>query len=259
MAVPANAEFPISNATTGQIAMAIAGGYRAQFGSLTGAIENRRGVSVSATYDYLHGFHYEHSDIDVRLATDGSGMLTLPTGAAPLQLTRRYGSSGHGFALDLGATAVLSQLEMGFGVNGLANRITWTDVAERTFSLDNLFSGNSDFRSSPVVPIGNVEVTQPVTYSGHVTYRGPAWSGSGEVGRRFDAPWLRFGLSTTRGPFALSGAGDYSQGYWSPIGEVCYSFNRHVALDVAASTTRANIERAPRMALSASLRLSRSH
>ena len=48
-------------------------------------------------------------------------------------------------ALDFGVAAVVNRIEVGFGINGLGNRIKWSDVEATRYSLPNILTGNGDF------------------------------------------------------------------------------------------------------------------
>ena len=64
------------NTTQGQLAMAIAGGYRGRFALAVGVGRGteREGLYVAANYNYLHGFRYEDFDFRLRMDTDSAGL-----------------------------------------------------------------------------------------------------------------------------------------------------------------------------------------
>ena len=124
-----NTSYQLGSDTAGQIAMAITGGYRGRFAAGSGS--DRDGIYAAADYNYLHGFRYENADASLRLDTDGAGLLTInPLLPTPLQIVRTTAESGTGFAIDVGIAAVLNGFEVGFGINGIANRIDWKDVEQ---------------------------------------------------------------------------------------------------------------------------------
>ena len=53
-----NAQFPMTDASEGQVALAVTGGYRGRFGwpAGVGSGSDREGLYVAANYNYLHGF-----------------------------------------------------------------------------------------------------------------------------------------------------------------------------------------------------------
>src|SRR5215471_5419910 len=73
----ANAQFPINNATEGQLAVAITGGYRGRFawGPGIGSGSAREGFYVAANYNYLRGFQYENDAMTITLRTAANGLL----------------------------------------------------------------------------------------------------------------------------------------------------------------------------------------
>ena len=63
---------------------------------------------------------------------------------------------------------MLNRWETGFGVNGIANRINWTNVERTTYALGNPFLGDSNFIESVPQLIGDAVVTPPVDHRGNV-------------------------------------------------------------------------------------------
>src|SRR6266850_6446615 len=126
------------------MAAAIIGGYRGRF-ALPAFTSDRDGVYVAANYNFLYGFRYEDINMAFRLDTDRTGLLTVnPLLPSPVVVSRDKADSGSGRAIDVGIGTVMNRWETGFGINGIANRITWTDVMRTTYSLGNPFLGNSD-------------------------------------------------------------------------------------------------------------------
>src|SRR6185503_10239879 len=163
-----NDAFRLDSTGRGQMALAVIGGYRGRF-ALPSSSSDRDGVYVAANYNFLHGFRYEDVDLALRLDTDGNGLLTYnPSLPTPLLVTRDKATSGTGRAIDLGIGLVVDRWETGFGVNGVANRIDWTDVERTTYSLGNPFLGDSDFAESVPQLRGDTRVELPVDYRGNV-------------------------------------------------------------------------------------------
>ena len=122
----ANAVMPITNNDQGQVALAVTGGYRGRF-AWPGARSTRDGVYIAANYNYLRGFLYENDALNISLATDRFGLLTT---TSTIFIDRQHATNGTGFSLDVGAGVVYDRWEVGFGANGISNRIDWTGAAE---------------------------------------------------------------------------------------------------------------------------------
>jgi len=250
-----NAVMPITNADQGQVAIAITGGYRGRF-ALPGAISlnsssRRDGIYVATNFNYLRGFVYENDTMRINLATDATGLLSP---ASNVLVVHQDASSGTGYAIDLGVGVVVDRWEVGFGANGIANRIDWTGVTQKTLALGNLQSGNGTFAQSTTVPAGDARVVLPVDYRGNITYNADDWSATAEIGHGFGGSSFHGGYEHRVGPFAARGGARYTFGMWNPTGGVGIDLSRKVALDVAIFGTTTNIERTRQAAIAASFR-----
>jgi hypothetical protein len=249
-----NTRIGLSNATQGQMAVAITGGYRARF-ALPAGVTDRDGIYVAANYNFLRGFRYEDVSLGLRLDTDRTGLLTInPSLPAPLLVTRNTASSGIGSALDFGVGAVIDRWEVGFGVNGVANRINWTGVERSTYALSNPFLGDSDFVESVAIPVGKVRVELPVNYRGNVGYNTERWSAVAEMGKGFGGNSFHGGYERRVGTLELRGGAIYTRELWNPAGGVGLPIGPRSALDVAVYGNAANVERKRHPAIAVSLR-----
>lgn len=249
-----NTQYPLGSDLQGQFAMAITGGYRARFSAGTGS--DRDGIYVAADYHHLHGFHYEDAVASLRLDTDGAGMLTInPFLPTPLAIVRTSAESGRGFAIDVGVSAVINSFEVGFGVNGIANRITWTDVEQTTYFLGNLFLGQDDFVENGPLAANDVRVELPQDYRVNAGYHADVWSVMSEYAHGFQGNSLRGGAEYRAGLVELRGGGVYSREMWNPTGGVGFNLSPRVGMDVALFATAANAARERRAALAVSLRI----
>jgi hypothetical protein len=251
-----NTTFTLSDTTTAQLALSIAGGYRGRFALPSGVRQSSEadGIYVAVNYRSQLGFRYEDADVGLRLDTDGAGLLTASPLSTPLAVTRLESSSGRGRAIDVGIGAVLGAVQLGFGANGLGNRITWRDVARVRYTLPSLLTGGG-FVESPRVLIGDVEVEVPVDYRVHAGYNGEEWAGVVEYGRGFQGTTVRGGLERTFSFIALRGGARHIRNRWEPSGGLGIALTRRVGLDVAAFGTSANIERKRHLAIAASIRI----
>jgi hypothetical protein len=81
---------------------------------------------------------------------------------------------------------------VGFGVNGIANRINWTDMERTSYVLDNLFSGG-EFQDLPTVPVGDVEVELPVDVRANAAYNFDQSTVITEFGNGYNGTTFRVG------------------------------------------------------------------
>ena len=250
-----NTNYPLGTNIQGQMAMAITGGYRGRFAAFQEGSE-RDGLYVAADYNYLHGYRYEKADASLRLDTDASGLLTInPLLPTPLSIVRTSAESGHGFAIDAGVAAVVNGFEVGFGINGIANRIDWTDVQQSSYILGNLFLGNDDFVESGPFLSNDVRVELPKDYHVNAGYHADFWSVMSEYGHGFQGNTLRGGAEYRAGAIEFRGGGVYSREMWNPTGGVGLNVSPKVGLDVALFSTAANAARERRAAFAVSLRI----
>ena len=250
-----NAQMHLGSATRGQMAMAITGGYRGRYALPSGS-SDRDGIYVAANYNFLRGFRYEDVNLGLRLDTDNTGLLTVnPFAGSPLVVTRDNAKTGTGRAIDLGVGLVLNHWETGFGVNGVANRINWTNVERTSYSLGNPFLGDSEFIESTAQPMGNVEATLPVDYRGNVGYRADKWSAVAEAGKGYGGKTFHGGYEYRFNALAVRGGGVYSRQLWNPSAGIGINMGPRVALDLAMYGNAANVERQRHPAMAVSLRL----
>jgi hypothetical protein len=213
---------------------------------------------VAANYNYLHGFRYEDIDFRLRLDTDAAGLLTInPLLPPPLFVTRTNAESGRGMAIDVGVGAVVSNWQFGFGANGLANRIEWTDVERTTYFHASLLSGEGDLSEGVPVAVGDVRVELPIDYRANIGYDVERWAAVAEFGRGYQGTSFHGGGEYRFGPIDVRGGAVYSRELWNPAGGVGFNMSDTAALDVAVYSNSANVERKRNPAIAVSLRFSR--
>jgi hypothetical protein len=248
------------NSTQGQLAMAIAGGYRGRFAFAPGigSGTEREGIYVAANYNYLHGFRYQDVDFRLRMDTDNFGLLTVnPFLPAPLFVSRTSAESGRGMAIDLGVGAVINNWEVGFGANGVGNFIDWTDAEQQTYFHANLLQGSGDLLESQPVPVGDVRVELPVDYRANVGYDVGRWAAVAEFGRGLQGKSFHGGGEIRLGTIDVRGGAVYSRELWNPAAGVGLNMSDRAAIDVALYSNSANIERKRNPAIAVSLRFNR--
>jgi hypothetical protein len=259
-----NTSFHMSNDTVSQFALAVTGGYRGRFawpgsgsGSGGGGHQALEGLYVGANYHILHGFNYEHFEPKARLDTNGQGLLFVnPALGVPVAITRTTAPGGNGFAIDTGVAAIIARWEIGFGVNGIANRINWKDVERTNYVLDSLFNGG-DFVDLPTVPIGDERVELPVDYRANGAYAADTWSAVTEFGHGYNGTSFRAGFEQRFKRTQLRGGGRYIKERWEGTGGVGFNFTDTFGVDVGLFSTSANLERQRHLAIAVSLRLMR--
>jgi hypothetical protein len=163
--------------------------------------------------------------------------------------------AGTGYAIDLGVGVVVDRWEVGFGADGVANRIDWTGVTQQTLRLGNLQSGNGTFIQSAAIPAPDARVELPVDYRGNVTYNAGDWTATAEVGHGFGGGSFHGGYEHRFGGLAARGGARYTFGMWNPTGGIGVDLSRKVSLDVAAFGTTTNIEQKRQLALAVSIRI----
>jgi hypothetical protein len=211
---------------------------------------------VAANYNYLHGFRYEELDMQLRLDTDRVGLVTVnPLLPPPLFVTRTSAESGNGMAIDMGIGAVIDNWEFGFGANGIANRITWSDAERTSYFHANLLAGGGDLTEGPTIPVGDLRVELPIDYRANVGYDVGAWAAVAEFGRGYQGKSFHGGGELHLGLVDLRGGAVYSRELWNPAGGAGLNFSDRVALDVAVYSNSANVERKRNPAIAVSLRL----
>jgi hypothetical protein len=251
-----NASFPLENTTESQVALAVTGGYRARIAwpSGIGGGRETEGLYIGANYRYLRGFLYENFDVNARLDTDNSGLLMVNSRSDyPLLLTRYSGSGGRGLAADIGVAAVINRWDLGFGINGIANRMDWDDVEQTSFFLNSLVASD-DFVELPTVPVGDVRVELPVDYRANATYNADQWSASGEFANGFNGTTVRGGFEQRLGRIQARVGGRYVKERFEPSGGMGFNFSDSVGFDFGAFSTSANFERERHLALAFSFR-----
>jgi hypothetical protein len=242
--------------------MAIAGGYRGRFAwpSGVGAGSEREGLYLAANYNYLHGFRYEDIDFRLRMDTDPLGLLTVnPLLPSPLFVSRTNAESGRGMAVDVGVGAVVNNWELGFGANGLGNRINWTDVERTTYVHDSLLAGSGDGELNEGLPVAvaDVRVELPVDYRANVGYDVERWAAVAEFGRGYQGKSFHGGGEYRLGAVDVRGGAVYSREMWNPAAGVGFNMSPRTSLDVALYANSANVERKRNPALAVSLRFNR--
>jgi len=252
-----DSNFLVNDATRGQAALSITGGYRSRFVPAGFSGGGNEGVYVAADYNYLRGYHYEAADLQTRFDTDSAGLLTLAPTTTPVTVDRTTGKTGNGFAIDLAMAVVKRRWDVSFGVDGIGNRIDWKELSGRRYVLQSLFDGADFITTSVPVSVTEERVTLPVRYAGAGGYQSERWSAATEIGRGLQGFRFNAGGEYLVGPLAFRAGARLSRDLWHPAAGIGLNITRRFGVDVAALETRTNIENDPRTSFAVSLRINR--
>ena len=176
------ASLGIGGGETDQLAVAITGGYRARFPYFPqeGTAAGRNGCTsprISTTF--------KASASTTSMRTFNSRPTRLASSRPirrrpPLTLDWHTSSSGRGMAIDAGVAFVVNRWDFGFGVGGVANRITWTEIKPRHLTLVSLFGVPSSFMSSypPPTRSGDSSCRSRIRAISHITGKSGQFSQS---------------------------------------------------------------------------------
>lgn len=245
-----NASMLVADDSQAQVAGALTVGYRGRMpmGPGTG---DRDGVYLAYNFHYLKGFKYYQPDLEVRFNTDGAG--NLAASATPFSLRSLEGGSGTGFASDIGVQIVRGNVQFGVGVNGIGNRINWSDFTQATYTLPSLTAG-FDFTKTPgTAPFQELRVKLPVVKTANIGFEGGGWGATATASDGYNGKTFSGGIERQVGPVWLRGGGRHSRDHWDPT--VGFGIGTDKALDVALFGTHANFQDERQWALAASVRI----
>jgi hypothetical protein len=240
-----------------QLAMSIVFGYRARFpfpgGSSAGDETNRDGIYLAGNYRYLKGFKYLQPDITVRFDTDPQGLVRINPATTPLVINDLEGSSGSGRAVDIGVQIVRDRFEGGVGFNGIGNKIDWTELALKRFTLTSLTQGSEFVEEELPPPFTDLTVKLPVVTSANFGFDAAGFAVMTSATHGFNGNSFHGGVERRFGMFAVRGGGRYSRDRWDPT--YGFGFGRRVAIDVGFFGTHANLEDKRQTSMAVSLRI----
>jgi hypothetical protein len=254
--VPANTTFVSGNSTVQQTAIALTAGYRAKLASGSGS-SSRDGVYLLMNFNYLIGLRQDTADLNLQIATDAAGLVTLSPLQVPLAIDHFTSGSGRGFSTDVGVVLVRNGWEAGVGVNGIANRIDWTDHRHKLFSLTNLTTGVDLVETSLPAPTGTLRRELPEQYVANLGYH------TGPITLRSDWSYelqklgARAGGEYRAGPLAFRGGVRYGLQEWNPTGGIGLNLTSRFGIDVGLFGNSTNLEQRRSLAVAVSLRIER--
>jgi len=237
-----------------QLAMSIVFGYRARV-EVPGWSGRRDGVYLAANYRYLRGFNYQQPDTTVRFDTDNQGLITVNPTTTPIVINDLEADKGTGRAVDIGMQVVRDRWEGGFGVNGIGNRIEWTDITLKRFTQNSLTNGGDFVEETLANPPGSLTIELPIVTSGNVGYDGDGYAFRASVVHGFNGTSFHGGGEKSLGPIALRGGARYSRDHWDPTWGI--GIGRGVGLDIGFYGTHANLEEKQQISMAISIRIAR--
>lgn len=245
-----SASMLVQDTSQAQVAGALTVGYRGRMpiGPSSG---DRDGVYLAGNFHYLKGFKLYRPDLDVRFNTNAAGNLT--ASATPFNLVSVEAGSGTGFATDIGIQIVRGRVQGGVGVNGIGNRINWSDFTKATYTLPSLTAG-FDFTKTPgTAPFTELRVKLPVVKTANIGFEGEGWGVTATGTDGYNGRTFSGGVERKVGSFWLRGGGRHSRDHWDPTAG--FGIGTDKALDVALFGTHANFQDERQWALAASVRI----
>ena len=234
--------------------MSVVVGYRSRL-EIPGWTSRRDGVYLAANYRYLRGFKYLQPDTTIRFDTDGAGLVTLNPATTPFVVNDLEADKGTGRAVDIGVQIVRGPWEGGFGVNGIGNRIEWTELTQKRYTLNSLLTGGDFVEQTIATLAGDVTVELPIVTSGNVGYDGDGYAFKASVVKGFNGKSFHGGAEKTLGPLAVRAGARYSRDHWDPTWG--FGIGRRVGLDVGFYGTHWNLEEKRQISMAVSLRIGR--
>lgn len=244
----------VQDASRVQLAMSVVVGYRSRL-EMPGWTGRRDGVYVAANYRYLRGFKYLQPDATIRFDTDNAGLVTVNPATTPFVVADLEADKGTGRAVDIGVQIVRGPWEGGFGVNGIGNRIDWTGLTQKRYTLNSLLTGGDFVEQTIATPPGQVTVELPVVTSGNVGYDGDGYAFKASIVKGFNGKSFHGGAEKTLGLLAVRAGARYSRDHWDPTWGV--GIGRRVGLDVGFYGTHWNLEEKRQISMAVSIRISR--
>jgi hypothetical protein len=247
-----NSSLVVQDSSRVQLAASIVIGYRAR---VVAGGSGRDGIYLAGNYRYLRGFKYLQPDATVRFDTDAAGLVTVNPTTTPIVVNDLESDKGTGRAVDVGVQIVSGPWEGGFGVNGIGNRIDWTNLEQKRYTLNSLLTGGDFVEQTIGNPAGTVTVELPVVTSGNVGYDGDGYAFKASVVHGFNGNSFHGGAEKTFGPLAIRGGGRYSRDHWDPTWG--FGFGRRVGVDVGFFTSRWNLQEKRQVSMAVSIRIQR--
>ena len=249
-----NTSMFVTDASQIQMAMSIVVGYRTRL-VVPAWSGGRDGVYLAANYRYLRGFKYLQPDTTVRFDTDAQGLITVNPTTTPIVVNDLEADKGTGRAVDVGVQFVRDRWEGGVGVNGIGNKIDWTDVTVKRFTQNSLTAGGDFVEQTIANPPVTLPVELPVVTTGNIGYDGDGYAFKAAIAHGFNGNSFHGGAEKSIGSIAVRGGAKLSRGFWDPTFGV--GFGRGVGIDVGFYGSHANIEEKQTFSMAISIRIAR--
>jgi len=254
-------EMPVTDSSHIQLATSLTFGYRGRFAirKAPSGEKTRDAVYVAFNYHIIKGYKYLNPDMAIRVDTDAAGMLTLSTTNPnpPFDIIDLEANKGSGHASDIGIEIVHGYFEVGFGLNGIGNKIDWSDFTQKRFTLNSLTTAaqtGQDFVEVDSIPaLQALTVKLPVVKSGNLAFHGHGVGAMMSYTQGYNGKSFHGGVEKALGPLWLRGGGKYTRGKWDPT--YGFGIGDRVALDFGFYGTHANLEGKRQTAMAVSIRI----
>ena len=250
-----NSSLLVTDASQIQMAMSIVFGYRTRL-VVPAWSGGRDGVYLAANYRYLRGFKYLQPDTTVRFDTDAQGLITLNPTTTPIVINDLEADKGTGRAVDVGVQFVRDRWEGGVGVNGIGNKIDWTEITLKRFTQNSLTAGGDFVEQTIANPPGTLPVELPIVTTGNIGYDGEGYAFKAAIVHGFNGNGFHGGAEKTFGSIAVRGGARLSRGFWDPTWGI--GFGRRVGVDIGFYGSHSNLEEKQQFSMALSIRIARN-
>lgn len=169
--------------------------------------DSTRGIYMGAAVHYYLGVTYASVVGTAGFVTSdtlfaGSNPVS-PTVDALVQYSKPGRSFGHGFGGDIGVVYVTGPVEVGFGINDIGAKLTWSDTRVERDTFD---TAANNFGSSLVADHVSSKTNLPVTYVANAALElGTNTTAGGMILNNGRGTTIQIGVEQRVGPLALRG------------------------------------------------------
>ena len=149
---------------------------------------------------------------------------------------------------------LVNRWDFGFGVGGVANRITGRDQATPPHSCE-VFGGTEFVHVKLPATDEARRLELPVTYTSDIAYHREKWSVFTEYSHGFMGKQFLAGLEYRLGLVELRGAGRYYDRRWFGSAGAGFNLTRNFGVDAGLFGTQTFLERSPHVGLAISFRI----
>jgi len=266
-----NQSLSLTNGATFQLGMDEVIGWRGRVPLKQGADKDTRdGVYYAYNYRIIQGFRLFQEGLDINFDLDANSQITVNPSTTPFTATNVQYTSGKGHASDFGVEIVKGYFSIGFGMNGIGNKIDWSkpSASSTAYTLQSLTNcannnngnSNSCFTSAPITGLpATLTIKLPVVKTGNLSFQKMGWGFMGSYTQGYNGRTFHGGVERAFGPLWLRGGGKYSHsptgGYhWDPT--YGFGFGARTAIDVGFYANHDNLAGKRDTVMAVSLRFS---